>query len=183
MFHDAAIAWRRVAIGLGSSLGDRRGRLELTVRQLHQLPGLEVLRVSRWRRSPPLRGSVARGWFLNGVVLVGSQLPMPELMRRCQSLERRAGRRSVHWGDRPLDLDLLLAEGECWDTPPLTLPHPAIAQRDFVLLPLLEVWPEAVDPRSGQGWARAPRPRGPLSFPTGVMGRLSAAPTHSLRST
>jgi 2-amino-4-hydroxy-6-hydroxymethyldihydropteridine diphosphokinase len=87
---------------------------------------------------------------LNGVVLFACTAPLDEVLSRCQALEREAGRRRArHWGDRPLDLDLLVAEGITQDAPRLILPHPAIRARPFVWRPLLEVWPDVVDPRTG----------------------------------
>ncbi|MEQ1508755.1 MAG: 2-amino-4-hydroxy-6-hydroxymethyldihydropteridine diphosphokinase, partial [Myxococcota bacterium] len=112
-----------MAIGLGSSLGDRRRALELAVRMLAAGPGLELLRVSRWVRTPPLAGGAARNWFLNGVALFRSGLDPEVILDRCASLEAKAGRRrSRHWGDRPLDIDLLLVEDRTVATPRLTLP-------------------------------------------------------------
>lgn len=141
---------RRAAIGLGTSLGRRRTQLETTLRRLAHSDGLVVLACSRWYRTPPMRGGSARNWFLNGVVLVGSDLGPEDLLELCRREERRAGRRRAnHWGDRTLDLDLLLMEGVVRDTSELSLPHPGVRTRDFVRRPLLEVWPDAVDPRDG----------------------------------
>lgn len=126
--------------------------------------------MSRWYKSPPLRGGAARNWFLNGVALYRVTLPLPELLRRCQALEEAAGRRRArHWGDRPLDLDLIHAEGVVSDAPGLRLPHPAIASRPFVLFPLREVWPDAVDPRTHTRWADLPPPAGPRPWPVGTV--------------
>ena len=144
----------KVAIGLGSSLGDRAAHLELALRQLAIHPGLQCLAVSRWVWSPPLKGGQARGWFLNGVAVFEAMLHLEDLLRVCRDLEGRAGRRrTLHWGDRPLDLDLLVAQGVACSTPMLTLPHPEVANRPFVLQPLLEVWPEAMNERSGERFA------------------------------
>lgn len=160
----------RLAIGLGSSLGDRRARLELTLRQLDAHPGLRLIRGSRWYRSPPLAGGTARNWFLNGVGLFEVDAPLDEVLALCQRLEGLAGRRRAHrWGDRPLDLDLLVAEGITRDDPLLVVPHPAIAQRAFVLRPLLEVWPDAVDGRTHLAYRHAPAPAGPRPWPVGVV--------------
>lgn len=162
----------RVALGLGCSLGDRRARLELTLRQLDARPGLRLLRVSRWRRSPPMRGGSARGWFLNGVALLDSALTPSELLELCQGLESEAGRRRrLHWADRPLDLDLLVAEDHVHEGPRLRLPHRAIGERSFVLYPLLEVWPDAIDARTGTPYAALTAPPSPPSFPVGVVPR------------
>lgn len=167
----------RVAIGLGSSLGDRRAVLERTVRQIAASPGLHVLRASRWYRTPPLRGGTARGWFLNGAVLVESELPPHALLGICRALEERSGRRRAgYWGDRTLDLDLLLAEATVVHDDELTLPHAAISQRPFVLVPLLEVWPDAVDPRTGRPLALLPPPPGPRPAAVGVASSRSARP-------
>lgn len=165
----------RVALGLGSNLGDRRSTLELVVCRLAVHPGLRLLRASRWYRTPPMRGGTASGWFLNGVALVECGVPLEDLLDFCIGLEASAGRRRQRfWGDRPLDLDLLLAEGVVRDDPRLTLPHPGIAERPFVLQPLLEVWPAARDPRTGTPWAdRRPAP-GPRPVAVGIpaMSRL-----------
>jgi len=141
----------KIAIGLGASLGDRRARLELTLRQLGATPGLRLLRGSRWYVSPPLAGGTARNWFLNGVGLYESDLDVMTVLARCRRLEERAGRRRARfWGDRTLDLDVLVAEGIRSDDPKLVLPHPAIAQRAFVLLPPPDVWPDAPAPGTGR---------------------------------
>lgn len=163
----------RLAIALGSSLGDRAAILSLSVRSLAAGPGMQLLRTSRWVRTPPLRGGHARNWFLNGVALFETSLDPQEVLGRCVRLEQRAGRRrSLYWGDRSLDLDLLLAEGTVVSTPALVLPHPAIAQRPFVLAPLLEVWPDAVDPRSGASYRDLRPPPGPRPIPVGGIHAL-----------
>jgi 2-amino-4-hydroxy-6-hydroxymethyldihydropteridine diphosphokinase len=159
----------RAAIGLGSSLGDRRARLEGTVRKLHAHPAIEVLRCSRWVRTPPMRGGSASGWFLNGVALLQTTLDGPELLALCRALEQSAGRRRARfWGDRTLDLDLLLHGDTVLDTDTLTLPHPAIAERPFVRMPLLEVWPDAIDPRTAIPFRELPGPSGPRAVPVGA---------------
>ena len=133
----------KVAIGLGTSLAMQRrqqgpmaaraARLELTVRQLAATPGLALLRTSPWVSTPPLRGGTARGVFLNGVALFESELAPHAVLDRCIALEERAGRRRARkWGDRTLDLDVLLVEGVVSEDARLLLPHPAIGVRRFV---------------------------------------------------
>jgi 2-amino-4-hydroxy-6-hydroxymethyldihydropteridine diphosphokinase len=164
--------YQRVAIGLGASLGDRRATLERTLQHLHRTPGLELLRCSRWVRTPPMRGGTATGWFLNGVALFRSELQPHEMLDLCRQLEQRAGRRrSRWWGDRTLDLDLLLADDLVLDDAQLVVPHPAIAARPFVVGPLLEVWPGAIDARTGLAFAGRPAPTGPRAVPVGVVAR------------
>ena len=159
----------RVAIGLGCSLGDRRTRLDDTVRRIARHPDITLLRCSRWYRTPPMRGGTARGWFLNGVIVVETALSGLELLRLCRDLEEEAGRRRARfWGDRTLDLDLLLHGRSVVDSEPLTLPHPGIAARPFVRTPLLEIWPDATDPRTGVPYRDQPDPTGPRAVPTGA---------------
>ena len=110
----------KIALGLGSSLGHRRGHLERTLWQLAAKPDLTLLRTSRWYRTPPMRGGSARGFFLNGVALFESRCSPHAFMRYCVELEAAAGRRrSKHWGDRTLDLDILLAGDWILDDPAL----------------------------------------------------------------
>lgn len=169
---NARILPRLAAIGLGSSLGDRRATLELALLRLDHTPGLSLVRGSRWYRTPPLRGGTATGWFLNGVAVFRTDLPARSLLERCRELEDLAGRRrSRFWGDRTLDLDVLLIEGEHLNELDLKVPHPALPDRPFALLPLLEIWPDAVEPSSGVAYATMPSPTGPMPVPDGVVAR------------
>jgi 2-amino-4-hydroxy-6-hydroxymethyldihydropteridine diphosphokinase len=164
----------KIAIALGSSLGDRQRVLERALAHLDLTPGIRVIRVSRWVRTPPLRGGAARNWFLNGVALLDSALAPAALLARCVALEEQAGRRRHrHWGDRTLDIDVLVAEDTVLRTERLELPHPAIASRPFVLGPLLEVWPDVRDPRTGASYAALPSPPGPRPARHGVVARGS----------
>ena len=97
-----------------------------------------------------MKGGTAHGWFLNAVGLFQSDLSPQELLRVCIDIEDRARRRRARrWSDRTLDLDLLIVEGRQVQSPDLQLPHPGIVERDFVLRPLLEVWPDAIHPETG----------------------------------
>ena len=139
-----ANAWtpRLLAIGLGSSMGDRRRALDRALAMLARTPGMRLIRASRWYRSAPMRGGAAVGWFLNGVAVFETTLAPAAVLARCQALESSAGRRRARWwGDRPLDLDLLVFDGVISDAPALRLPHPGIGDRAFVWWPLLEAWP------------------------------------------
>ena len=165
----------KVAIGLGASLGDRRAALELAVSALDGR-GMRLIRASRWYRSPPLAGGRARNLFLNGVAVYDTDLEPLEILARCQDLERRAGRRRAHrWGDRPLDLDVLLVEDLVRSDAILTLPHPAIALRPFVLWPLVEAWPDAVDPVGGRPYADIECDALPRPWAVGVARRSQPA--------
>lgn len=168
------MAAAQVALGLGSSLGDRRGNLAVALHRLDATPGLRVSRVSRLYRSLPM-GGVARGWFLNAVAVLSCELEPQDLLPVLKDQERRLGRRpGPRWGDRVLDLDLLLVEDRVLDLEGLVVPHPGIGTRSFVLLPLLEVLPGARDPRTGRPWRDlAPGPP-PLPTAWGVLACGSA---------
>lgn len=168
----------RVAIGLGASLGDRRATLERTLVRLDLTPGLTLIRASRWYRTPPLRGGAATGWFLNGVAVFACTLDPHDVLDRCRELERAEGRRrGRHWGDRTLDLDVILVEGIALRDHVLTVPHPALAERAFVLGPLLEVWPDAIDATTGRPIAEHARPTKVIPVPVGVVARPRPAVT------
>lgn len=133
---------RRLVIGLGSSLGDRRRLLQGALCALAATPGLGVERCSRVVVTAPV-GGVARCAFWNAAVLARSDLPPEELVARLHAIERRFGRRRGRAGmDRTLDLDLLWVEGVRQDGP-VTVPHPRLTARPFALWPLLEVAPDA----------------------------------------
>lgn len=159
-----------MALGLGSSLGDRRQHLELALRRLDAHRDVEIVRISGLVRTPPLSGGAARNWFLNGVATIETHLEPEAFLQRCVALEASAGRRrGLRWADRPLDLDLLLFGEAVIDTPTLIVPHPAIATRRFVLEPLLEIWPDAQDPVSGLRYADHPPAPGPRPVPVGPL--------------
>ncbi|GDX79214.1 2-amino-4-hydroxy-6-hydroxymethyldihydropteridine diphosphokinase [Deltaproteobacteria bacterium] len=149
-------------IGLGASLGDRATTLETAVRLLHAWPGLEVRRTSRVYASAPA-GGVAGQPFLNAAVLVACAISADALAGALRQIEVRLGRRpSRRWADRIVDLDLLWIEGFRLRSAGLTVPHPRLRERDFALIPLVEVAPSAVEPRSHTRYADLPLARGRL---------------------
>jgi len=169
---------RLAAIGLGSSLGNRRATLERALVQLDVTAGLRLVRASRWYRTPPLKGGSARGWFLNGVALFSCELSPHALLQACRDLEDRAGRRrGGYWGDRTLDLDVLILEDLVVSDARLTVPHPSLHLRPFVLRPLLEVWPDAIDAATGRPVRDHPAPPGPGAVPVGVVARSGRSVT------
>jgi 2-amino-4-hydroxy-6-hydroxymethyldihydropteridine diphosphokinase len=138
-------------IGLGSNLGDRRSHLDAAVAALAGRPGVEVRAVSRYYGSTPVGGPAGQGSFLNASAVLETSLDPVSLLRTLQAIEHEEGRvRSVRWGERTLDLDLLLFGDQTLDTPELTLPHPRMAVRRFVLVPSAEVMPTAPDPLTGR---------------------------------
>jgi 2-amino-4-hydroxy-6-hydroxymethyldihydropteridine diphosphokinase len=133
-------------IGLGSNLGDRAANLELGIRAMRE-KGLKVTRRSRIYETEPVE-TFAQGPFLNMVVELGGVLPRPdELMRRLLQIEQSLGRnRDRAKGPRTIDLDLLLFGNEISQSEFLTLPHPRLEHRRFVLVPLAELCPEFEHP-------------------------------------
>lgn len=131
----------RVAIGLGSNLGDREGHLRYALEALSSIG--KVLAVSSIYRTAPV-GDVAQDDFLNAVALFDTELSPAQILERCLEVETARGRvRTVRWGPRTLDLDLLLYDSLNIAEPGLRVPHPELVNRRFVLEPLLEVWPDA----------------------------------------
>jgi len=149
---------RRALIALGSSLGPRLQSLELAARMLDAEPGVRLLASSRVYRSAPL-GSTARGVFLNAALLVDTTRSARGLLALCQQIEARLGRRrGPRWGDRRIDLDLVLYGDHVRDGRALMLPHPGLVLRDFVLVPAVEVAPDLVHPRDGRRLRDLPPP-------------------------
>ena len=138
-------------VGLGSNLGDRAGYLLLAVRGMLDA-GLDVIRLSSIYETEPVEYELQPA-FLNMVAeLRGSTLPSPEqTLARLLRIEYALGRtREVRMGPRTIDLDLLIFKDVRSDTEFLRLPHPRIAARRFVLVPLAELVPNLVHPASGK---------------------------------
>jgi 2-amino-4-hydroxy-6-hydroxymethyldihydropteridine diphosphokinase len=139
----------RALIGLGSNLGDRRRSLEGAIRALGDVPGVSVQRASAFLETEPVGGPPGQGMYLNAAAELDTLLDPFELLGVLQEIEGRFGRvRTIQWGPRTLDLDLLLYEDQIIDTPELTVPHPRLASRRFVLEPLAEIAPLVVEPVS-----------------------------------
>jgi 2-amino-4-hydroxy-6-hydroxymethyldihydropteridine diphosphokinase len=138
-----------VLLGLGANLGDALETLTAAVYALDDLDGLVVVEVSGVYRTPPWPPpsdprAVPQDPYLNLVVRAETNLEPATLLAETQLIERAFGRdraREVRWGPRTLDIDLLLLGERELDTPELVLPHPRLAERSFVLVPLLEVVP------------------------------------------
>jgi 2-amino-4-hydroxy-6-hydroxymethyldihydropteridine diphosphokinase len=135
-------------IGLGSNLGDRLATLRTAVRRLEMLG--RIAAVSRLYETEPV-GYLEQPRFLNAVVALETALAPVALLRALLGIERDLGRtRSFPNAPRALDLDLLLADDVVLDSTELTLPHPRLHERTFVLVPLAEIAPEVVHPMSRQ---------------------------------
>jgi len=137
----------RAFIGLGSNLGDRRAHLQAAVEGLRT--GGDLVGVSPLYETAPVGGPEDQGQYLNLVVELSTAAGPRELLVRCQALEAAAGRvRTVRWGPRTLDADVLLVDGWEVDEADLTVPHPRLWERRFVVQPLADLAPDLVT--SGQ---------------------------------
>lgn len=136
-------------IGLGANLGERLATLRSAVEALSRLGKLvAVSQVYETAAVGPPQPD-----YLNAAVLLEARLEPRALLTELLAVERHHGRvRLERWGPRTLDLDLLWAGEVTLDTPELTVPHPGLASRPFALMPLLDVAPDARDPRSGQAY-------------------------------
>lgn len=132
-------------VALGSNIGDKEGNLRRALELLKE-HGVEVMKTSTFICTEPY-GVTDQPQFLNGVCEVRTSLAPLELLYTLLDIEREMGRvRLRHWGERNIDLDLLLYENVIMDTPELKLPHPDMQNRDFVLLPLAEIAPALIHP-------------------------------------
>lgn len=137
-FHTAYIA-------LGSNLGDKEANLRRALELLQQR-GVEIVKTSTFISTKPY-GVTDQPTFLNGVCEVRTSLAPLALLHTLLGIEQEMGRvRLRHWGERNIDLDLLLYEDVVMDTEELKLPHPDMQNRDFVLMPLAEIAPALVHP-------------------------------------
>lgn len=141
----------RAFVALGGNLGDTRAFLQLALERLERLPGSRLLAHSRFYRTPPW-GMRAQPAFLNAAAMLDTALAPHALLDALLEIERAAGRvrEGERWGPRTLDLDLLHMDGVLLSGPRLTLPHPRIAERAFVLLPLAELAPDLELPGQGR---------------------------------
>ncbi len=137
------------AIALGSNLNNPPAMLDLAAAQLARLPGSRLVACSARYWTDPV-GAVAQDRFLNAAMLLETTLAPRVLLGELQAIEKLAGRpgraQRVHWGPRPLDLDLVLYDEQILDEPELVIPHPRLHERWFVLRPLADVAPAMVHP-------------------------------------
>jgi len=133
-------------IGVGSNVGDREKKIMCALHLLTGSPSLDVLKLSSLYETEPVDG-VGGGWFLNGAAKCATTLQPSQLLALLRSVEARLGReRGTRRGPRMIDLDILLYGEHVVREDNLTVPHPRMAQRSFVLIPLIEIEPAAVHP-------------------------------------
>lgn len=135
-------------IALGSNLGDRRVSIERAIEALDGSTGVCVEAVSSVIETDPV-GPLPQGAYLNAVVRVSTSLGPRSLLERMLEIERTLGRirdSANRWGPRTIDLDLILYADRVIHEPDLNVPHPRLAERAFVLVPLCEIAPDAIVP-------------------------------------
>jgi len=137
----------RVFIGIGSNMGNRRGNIVAALSMLREASDvLTLVRESPLYESAPW-GVLGQRPFVNTVIEVSSVLGPLTLLRRLKEIERRVGRRvGLRWGPRVIDLDILFFGRRVVDLRQLTLPHPRLYERVFVLKPMLDIAPDFIDP-------------------------------------
>lgn len=138
--------WNRAFIALGSNIGDRQAYIGNALKHLGKDGNIRNIRVSTLIETKAY-GGVEQEDFLNGVLECETLYSPERLLLRLQEEEQLAQRkREIHWGPRTLDLDVLFYEDEIWDKEHLTIPHPDMINRDFVLKPMAELAPNFVHP-------------------------------------
>ena len=143
--------WYPAYVGIGSNLQGPARQIENAKGLLAEIPKTHLMSVSSSYRSGPF-GGVEQPDFVNAVAALLTRLLPLELLAALQDIESRQGRErdDTRWGPRVLDLDLLVYSDRKVDEPGLTIPHPGIGERNFVLLPLGEIAPELVVPGLGR---------------------------------
>ena len=142
---------RTAYIALGANLGDRQANLREALDRLKSTAGVRVSRVSSFYENPAVGGPPDSPPFLNAAASVETTLGPARLLQRLLEIEREMGRERRQRDDpRPIDLDLILYGDEVRKSPDLTLPHPRMHERQFVLQPLAEIGPDVVHPLLGK---------------------------------
>ncbi len=143
--------WLPAYVAVGSNLSDPRAQVLRALEALGRIPGSRLIASSPLYRTRPL-GEVVQPAFVNAVAGLLTQSTPEDLLAALRALERELGREALRerWGPRLIDLDLLVVGRESCATDFLTLPHPGIAERDFVLYPLADIAPDLEVPGLGR---------------------------------
>ena len=132
----------QVVLGLGTNLGDREDNLARALDALEHLEDTQLLKLSNLYETEPFDVISQQDNYLNCCVLLETRMKPQRLLEHCLEIEKSLGRVRVEYhGARTMDLDILLCEGFASDTPELTVPHPHIRERAFVLVPLSDLFP------------------------------------------
>lgn len=134
-------------IGIGSNLGRRERIVAAALNALQTTKEIDVVKVSSLYETEPVGGPTDQPKYINAVAQLRTSLEPERLLSVCQKIEEALGRkRTIRWGPRTIDLDLLCYDQEIRAEPELTLPHPLMHERRFVMEPLVEIAPELVHP-------------------------------------
>ncbi|MEG6617204.1 2-amino-4-hydroxy-6-hydroxymethyldihydropteridine diphosphokinase [Peptococcaceae bacterium 1198_IL3148] len=126
-------------IAIGSNIGDKKETINRAIALIDATMGLRVTKVAPYYQTAPV-GYTEQDWFLNTVIEVETTLSPLELLHRLLNIESQLGRvRTIHWGPRTIDLDLLIYGDEVFNSSELTLPHPRMTERAFVMVPLADI--------------------------------------------
>lgn len=134
----------KAAIGLGGNVGDVPATMRAALTRLAAIEAVQIVAVSSLYRTPPW-GKTDQPWFFNACAVVATRLQPEALLHSCLQIElalKRDRQTGERWGPRPIDLDILLFENAKLTSDRLTVPHPRMAERAFVLVPLAEIAPE-----------------------------------------
>ncbi len=136
-------------IGIGSNLEDKRHKCLTAVERVEQIPGSALTGRSDWYLTRPI-GVKGQDWYVNGVVSISTKIPPRDLLGRLLAIESDMGRvRRKRWESRIIDLDILLYGHEIIKEEDLTVPHPLMHLRKFVLVPLVQLAPDLIHPSLG----------------------------------
>ena len=138
----------RIFLGLGSNLGDKEKNIEEAYRRIEERIGKIVSKSAFYVTRP--EGFLSENWFVNTVCEVVSDMPVDEVFAITQTIEKQLGRtkksENGNYADRVIDIDMLMVDDSIIDTPELTVPHPRMHLRRFVLVPFAEIAPDVVHP-------------------------------------
>ena len=133
-------------IGFGSNIDDRLDYITQALQLLLEPDSVSLIQISSLYETEPV-GYEEQDWFLNGVIAVETNLPVHELLALLKEIEGAVGRQHrARWRPREVDLDLLIYDQCCINTPDLIVPHPEMHQRSFVLVPFAEIAPDILHP-------------------------------------
>lgn len=145
----ANVITHQVYIGIGSNVGNKRENFFEAVERVGKLPDTRVIKESSLYESEPLGDS--QDWYVNGAIEIETKFKPEALLEKFKNIERAMGRKKVkkRWGARIIDLDILLFDLAVVKKKTLRIPHPEMASRKFVLIPLSEIAPQVIHPELG----------------------------------
>lgn len=147
---ETSLSWHKAYLSLGSNLGDKSAYLDFAVNALKNDENVKDVRESGRIETEPW-GGVATEKFLNSAVEIKTLYTPHELLYTLQKIEKAGDRdRSVHWGNRTIDMDIIFYDDLCLEDDDLVIPHPEMRSRKFVLVPLYELCPNKIHPVCGK---------------------------------